>query len=784
MLDLNDNEFPLGTTTYPITRGIRVEIACTIVVFIIGIMSQFKIWKIIKARRAKRDLERQQDQADRDQLESEVGKEIEDANQRDREQWEAIYGDKNNTRVHTDSGVGSSVETFGKEHGSVRECEVDAIELAEVPEAQSRRTSKRSSKPSVVVRETSHDSAAPNAEQSREALLEHEEAPEMPSHSTSNRQSYTSVATHDHAYSAAPSTTEYAPGAPAVTPLPFNLPVEEADGPERAAGADNESVAPPESIGDAASEQSAVPLQHFSLAQLNAQFDSSAPRVEADRASSVAATADEDMDVDALSTNRLSIVPKIAVETPDPSRLSIVQNDPKRLSRVSLAQTLPESPLEEDDEEILARPTPQCAADPQHDNGNPAFADSGPPSSASRRSSIHAASEANPNASVSEGLVGQLPPKLSKVAMTYRTNEWAKHIADADRPEDEELPRAHSPGIQVDTAFAQEAAKPVDVDALRETATTTEAAELGRKISQASAQKPKEKKSKPSLSRNSSRQSTTPIYAFGRSSSQMSLRRQDSDATSPKRPQLATAGMRSSSTPLLNQTLVESPVEGTLATSDPYHIASPTEESTSGNLMDQRNTILKRKPTSTSFNALYSAAAPNVNVALSETSAIPEDQPRPSEDMTLAQRREFMQQQQQQQRRISNAPLSPESRSGSRLDLPSQANGRYTPTSPIIYDSHQPKRTSTVNKAQQVARLTQWRQSLQQGPSPAVVEDSARQAMLDSQRREEYAREKKRRERSQRESFMDAAMRSGQLHGAHRDALRKMQAKVNREGNV
>ncbi len=42
-IDLNKDVFPIHTSTYPITRGIRVEIAGTIVLFLFGVVSQIKV---------------------------------------------------------------------------------------------------------------------------------------------------------------------------------------------------------------------------------------------------------------------------------------------------------------------------------------------------------------------------------------------------------------------------------------------------------------------------------------------------------------------------------------------------------------------------------------------------------------------------------------------------------------------------------------------------------------------------------------------------------------------
>ncbi|TPR01151.1 Siderophore iron transporter mirB domain protein [Aspergillus niger] len=61
---LNDNIFPLNTNTYPITRNIRVELAATVIIAILGVVSQLRLWKVV----------REQD------------------NMQERKEWEARYG--------------------------------------------------------------------------------------------------------------------------------------------------------------------------------------------------------------------------------------------------------------------------------------------------------------------------------------------------------------------------------------------------------------------------------------------------------------------------------------------------------------------------------------------------------------------------------------------------------------------------------------------------------------------------------------------------------------------
>lgn len=106
--------------------------------------------------------------------------------------------------------------------------------------------------------------------------------------------------------------------------------------------------------------------------------------------------------------------------------------------------------------------------------------------------------------------------------------------------------------------------------------------------------------------------------------------------------------------------------------------------------------------------------------------------------------------------------------------------------STLAYDSHQPARQPSTTSVQQSARLNQWRQTLeadvQAKQPPRAVETNARQNMMDDRRQSEMRHAKRKEEESRRQSAIDEAMRRGQLDGAHRDAMRKMQAKANREG--
>lgn len=245
--------------------------------------------------------------------------------------------------------------------------------------------------------------------------------------------------------------------------------------------------------------------------------------------------------------------------------------------------------------------------------------------------------------------------------------------------------------------------------------------------------------------------------------------------------------------PLTNQTLVESPIEDApetfqyndfARTADPQ--SNPLASASASNLLDERNNMLQRRPTSTSFNGfrstpalvMMSGAIPEGEATkspeqssgfISPTQSSPTLPTFEDENMTLSQRRSLMQSQQ-------------------------QATTTTTPThkprpsiySTLAYDSHQPARQSSTNSVQQSQRLNQWRQTLQADVQakqpPRAVETNARQNMIDERRQSEARHARKKEEEGRRQSVMDEAMRRGHLDGAHREAMRRMQAKANKDG--
>jgi hypothetical protein len=92
--DLNANLFPLQTFTYPVTKGIRVEIAVVVIGTIIGVLSQSRLWKVIRHKQQIEELVQQDDRQQRDAVEEALGRQLERQNERDKLEWEMQYGNR------------------------------------------------------------------------------------------------------------------------------------------------------------------------------------------------------------------------------------------------------------------------------------------------------------------------------------------------------------------------------------------------------------------------------------------------------------------------------------------------------------------------------------------------------------------------------------------------------------------------------------------------------------------------------------------------------------------
>jgi hypothetical protein len=855
--DLNDNLFPLGATTYPVTRGIRVEVAAIMVIFLAGIISQMKLWKVIKERREQRATERLQNEQTMEQEEQNVGRRIESHNAEDRNQWEAVYGDKDaskNTRLsNRDSGVGDMdsqnkgpISTLT----SLRRSGEDEIEMSEMQSptvttgAGLVMSNKRQNGGPITVKVARDVEPLPELGENGISIepsqnrLSHASARSSLTQKPAEEKIWVVSTDGEARLERRPSqrnskriSNPMGSGIPEVVHLPFKVPEGEIedDRSSVATFADDEQdgqkrqskhLSPGTAFLRRLSKRSERSSKRFSIAEGQSTEDLVIPGVvENDRRSSVAATMDGLSDEEDMRSARSSIwlayddrenqalgnVPTVSVEDsqkleiaedsqPNPTVKLIIQDPEERAKRpisdTTVATHILESAPVKDQE--VEKPTVEqsltSSTDPKPkeqahriesaevaENYSPAKPADAPPS-------VISAVESKP-ASITKD---RLPPQLSRVVMSYRTNEWAKHLSNADAPEVEELKLADYP---VDTRpKAIEVAAPVNVKELQQTAENA-MPPATRTVSQMS------NHALPAPTRSSSAQSKTyppphssrleiangfqhPEGPPSRSMSQQSFNGQSSQQSLNN----LGRGLRNSSTHI-PQPIVESPIEEGSSSSPNLLGTSKLSASnlpfgTTNTLMGKRDTMVRNKttyytsssvlpstpefPTShfqstTPISQPGSDAGSIYNYPNHSTPAIMDD-----DNMSLSARRELI-------------------RNSSLQQLP-MAPVRQTP---VPFDSHQPRRQpSAPSPLAREQQLASWRASvqheLQSEVMPRGTIERQRSMLWQERQAEEQRKAMDAWKKSERDSAFDQRMRRGDMLDAHREALRKMQAAANK----
>ena len=797
--DLNDKLFPLNTNTYPITRGIKVEIAGIIILCLLGMISQLKVWKLVKERRERKAAARMEHEREREEYEANLGKQIEHHNAKARKQWEKIYGDKlSGKNEPADSGIGSAGDSFHKTSVSIKEyrrSRQNSIELSDVPSVPDStsassadlvpKTNGKDGFSRVSLRAVSDDEiqqidAHGNPVQNQRPPAIQEEAIGYADSRASSDPPRSSVSFKGKSLrpSVAPP--------PVVLPLPFEIPPEEriSDyGPTSGLTQDQTR-----NFRDKRLSQLSMANRLSTAASLGDELD--VPHIEDDRRSSVAATLNDKLDQDSLSklspsTTPLKTgfgqddglnVPEIPAETKSeravkldsPSELKPVDSALRSKSETDLRGNQVDLGSAEKSQQIpplnsavmkAASASLTTSTRPKED------ASQSHESNGDKNPEAIATSEAPPAASA---LAGQLPDKLSKIALKYRTNEWAKHLDTAEEPEVQIESRPSTPGVTVEVRTPEPPAPPRNTEL---------------------PEKPKEEKRPADVARNSSSSSNvyrtskaTPIYAsqansstsvagnsptnniynvnsIQRNVSQSSMRNSSASPQHSLQVKTNAKGNRSSSMPLSTQPLVESPVEEGLPVAAPGTFTRMN--SSRGTLLD----IAEKKKANRTSAALLNrqSSAPNVAITSSSNSSSNEIQVKPEddEDMPLAQRRSLIQAQ-----RNSSFPA---------------------PQQSMVFDSHQPKRTSTVDSRKQAADLALWRDSMRSDMAqraPRIAEeDQARTQMMTQRRHSQMKQEQQAAAAQHREGVFDNMMRRGDMLDLHREKLHKMQANANRHAS-
>ncbi|KAF2128636.1 hypothetical protein P153DRAFT_376739 [Dothidotthia symphoricarpi CBS 119687] len=704
--NLNDNTFPLNTNTYPLTKHIKAELAGVFIIAVFGIVSQLRVWKLVKEHREKsvaHQLEKQQDQ---DRVETALGKSIEDSFQRERAQWESTYGEK---------GMPESSGASLKDSTHVQEREVspnDSLELVNVAK-------------SGVIRSTDTDTPAKSkltVNVLEDDAIHHIDA-------QGNPIPHTQISNHDTAATGndildtdrplVPARSSLRSSVPPTSPvmaLPFAVPEED----EAKDNDDNTSTsAMSESEHELISAYRPVMskrisdmsgIQHENQTSRD-WFQSGISHNKGDRASSVAAILDENQDNTSL--RQLSPAQSPTGTEHDVSR-----------EAVQAVGAQPNGHATEKNKEREGSPITNAA-----DSARPIFRQSLTASTDPKHSESQQSKSAASDALSDVGSLQNVKSsdKVSKVASSHRTNEWAQQLEAADKPDFLELAASTTPQVTLE-GYPKELSAPVSDEIaapLKDSRRNSKRASTGSGMRRSSG------------------------FGLGRSTSNFSLAEQQA---TPRSPYMQTTGDLSRSNSGTN-----------------FNALSPMPMDT---LMGQRENRMKNRVSSHSLTPHTSSA----NLL---------GEPKEQEDMTLAQRRQLVQKQ------SSPTQLQHQPSTTSPRPAPPSASQKWQKKSvgvkgaPLGFDSHQPSRTtSTQSKKKREELYAEWRDSVQEATSPKTAANIAEQqriALINEKRQAEMKKQQRESMAQQRASMMDSMMRSGQMLDAHREAMRKLQANADKK---
>ncbi|KAL8897881.1 MAG: hypothetical protein Q9192_002370 [Flavoplaca navasiana] len=500
---LNNDIFPLRYDgPYPHTRGIRVEIAAIVLIFLVGVMSQMKVWRIIERRREEKATEHLRKQQLQEQADNDLGRRIEEGNARDLHRWEAAYNGTDGKSRHIDSGVGTEAQSVRKTSLSIvgtneiTGSRTGSIELDNLGNARTGANGdlsnggKGKGRATITLRVASDDDIDQGASRPTSTLAGTNAADPR-----SESRSLRSIKSKKSRLSPVkPASTSASPN---VVPLPFSVPASDPDGDRRSSIA--ASIASEHFSTRVLNRLSGAPLRRTSSKRSQRSYVAASTSEEAlmishdddeDRGSSLEAAVDDASDAQRSEADATTLA---GLPTPDtekllkfspPTETHPVDRLGRQVSEMSLNQvTMPAQTTTGVDDpgtepQTIAGDT---GSSPRHqatavnspgDKGDSANGNNSPAQSAAEQPPRNSPGQSVERRDMCASLAEL--DSASKVVMTYRTNEWAKHLDHAEKPSLDDIRSLQRQESK--SAAPIEQVAPVNVSDLRQTPLNAEPA--------------------------------------------------------------------------------------------------------------------------------------------------------------------------------------------------------------------------------------------------------------------------------------------------------------------
>ncbi|KAJ5146019.1 uncharacterized protein N7515_000583 [Penicillium bovifimosum] len=794
---LNDNAFPLRTDTYPVTRGIRVELAATIMVAVLGVISQMRLWNVIKERRAKEENSRLELERKIEEEDAEVGRRLEEKNIQERAEWELMYGGGKATSV-SETAVGDSRRGSDGFTSSDNEKELEGdVELQEmqspdISDCEKRELGENDNRglEAVPEEDVSQNDQSGEPSQDQRSQKEGHREEKMP-------RPVTPVVTHvlgevndDSSEIGADIGSEV--GTPRSNRLSgrgilnrlswrnSNGVVLSSQSQEAlVARDDNSSVL---GVVDDLHEMSVGCPSVIADTEVTEQ-ELTSPEAVVDFKDGVDSQAVQKAEVDCNATTAQQHAEEVSTEQHSASRTVEHTSSPEKAVLVDRAleeskapEPTTQLPSSENDEKVesvkqVSEDLPTTAETTKTESITEPKLDTTPEPLVEQTQS-----KPEPETKVIKRLdasaIKSLPEQTSRMIHSYRTNEWAKHLANADTPEME--PIFDEPEPEAEDLEVHETPAVVDVDGLLQTPLTAQPPpvinrpEVYEVDSQQFAYvqsapppdipRPKTRNTvhglittKPSVSRNNSTASVNMV----RSSSGLISAMQQPGLTS----------QRSTSTPLLTITTVNNEEPGPSPRwSGPPPLLAVRENRIRNRLSSTSNRYdpwASRNQSRQSLPEIPPIVSP-ISPPLSVPEERDEHQPTDEDDIPLSKRRALLQRQ------------TMESPSAASLHSLEGAH------SPVVYPA--PAHAGELNRS--ASRMAAWRQSVREELYPKRDSLALQSPPLspNAERPRTWGSVQQMREASSAQlgNAIAEGMQRGNMTDLHRQAMRRMQASANR----
>ncbi|KAL8634078.1 hypothetical protein Q9189_000324 [Teloschistes chrysophthalmus] len=451
-------------------------------------MSQMKIWKVVKRRREEKATERLRHEKLQEEAEVAIGKEIEERNAQNRVLWESAYNSRHGNDRHVDSGISMTITNPRKglsstnilSQGVVSRASIELKELEgddNITEGTSKSGPKDKTRAIVTVAVASDDENLGITSAPASVLNENQSL--SPVEIGPSQESDPSLVKTEEVE------TDRLSSAPNAVPLPFEIPSSDSNADRRSSIAaslasdhfstrvlNRLSGGSPRRASSQRSQRSYTAISTSEEAVMIPHDD------EDDGTSSVAANVDEISDgqhSDADKTTSGILAPPDAEENKVRKSSPSIEAQPTDRPGHELSKDQASSPSAigmdaEAPQAFIAKHEPIAGGEPSGLAKTPedVLSCKEGQRSSSPTNSIEAKT---PPASESAKAEPALRDRLadlsgtSKVMMVYRTNEWAKHLEDAEKPTMDDWIAEHSA-----VAIPTEKPAPINISALQQTA--------------------------------------------------------------------------------------------------------------------------------------------------------------------------------------------------------------------------------------------------------------------------------------------------------------------------